>query len=303
MFTCADATNLVRLRHCRASQAATRLARRCGALAIVMLVAVPAARGATLSSLLSGGSLTVGAAQFTNWQLTSLDATAATQPNLALITVDPLAGNLLLPGLRFSGNGQWATTAINTVDMTVSFHVQATSGSSSFTGQQLTMTGAAFGPSGGIIAITNEAIAGDGADLGAVIAFANVTGNALQFSDAKSLGPRLSFTAYLNILVTGAGALDQVDLSAFEMRLTQIGPTLLQGDFNGDNRVDGGDFLQWQRGQSPMPKSTSDLDLWKQDYGLSIAVVPVATTVPEPPAALLAVAAMLATRRRGRRNR
>jgi len=39
------------------------------------------------------------------------------------------------------------------------------------------------------------------------------------------------------------------------------------GDFNGDGIVDGADFLNWQRGESPYPLSQSDLADWEANYG------------------------------------
>jgi hypothetical protein len=73
----------------------------------------------------------------------------------------------------------------------------------------------------------------------------------------------------------------------------------LAGDFNGDNKVDGADFLVWQRGGSPAPLSTTDLNAWKANFGT--AGTPPIAAVPEPASfamAGLAVAALAAARRR-----
>ncbi|MBN2559922.1 MAG: hypothetical protein JXQ75_03205, partial [Phycisphaerae bacterium] len=69
----------------------------------------------------------------------------------------------------------------------------------------------------------------------------------------------------------------------------------LPGDFDGDGDVDGADFLMWQRGESPSPLSTSDLDDWKANFG----TIPSAGTtntlaVPEPAALFLLMLAMAA---------
>jgi hypothetical protein len=55
--------------------------------------------------------------------------------------------------------------------------------------------------------------------------------------------------------------------------------TTTPGDFNGDTRVNGLDFLAWQRGQSPNPRSAGDLADWQANYGAgSLSAV----SVPEP---------------------
>jgi hypothetical protein len=41
------------------------------------------------------------------------------------------------------------------------------------------------------------------------------------------------------------------------------------GDFDGDGDVDGRDFLEWQRGDSPTPLSATDLADWQNNYGTS----------------------------------
>ena len=39
------------------------------------------------------------------------------------------------------------------------------------------------------------------------------------------------------------------------------------GYFDGDRDVDGNDFLTWQRGESPIPLSQSDLEVWQANFG------------------------------------
>lgn len=47
----------------------------------------------------------------------------------------------------------------------------------------------------------------------------------------------------------------------------------LPGDFTEDGFSNGKDFLEWQRGGSPMPLSTSDLAEWKTNFGLAVATL------------------------------
>ncbi|HMP08518.1 MAG TPA: hypothetical protein PJ982_19390 [Lacipirellulaceae bacterium] len=76
------------------------------------------------------------------------------------------------------------------------------------------------------------------------------------------------------------------------------------GDFDGNGRVDGADFLTWQRGLGSA-YNAADLTAWRNNYGAggaAAAVGAAAHAVPEPAAAsmAIAVAAALATTRRRR---
>jgi hypothetical protein len=59
------------------------------------------------------------------------------------------------------------------------------------------------------------------------------------------------------------------------------------GDFDGNGRVDGHDFLRWQRGSSPNPLSSGDLAIWRANFGAGAAGAATAA-VPEPAAAGMA---------------
>jgi hypothetical protein len=83
------------------------------------------------------------------------------------------------------------------------------------------------------------------------------------------------------------------DGTKFVFGVETVGGGGLDGDFNGDEVVDGADFLVWQRGGSPNPLSTGDLDLWKANYGQT-AAAPAVGSVPEPSAALLAMGGVAA---------
>jgi hypothetical protein len=82
--------------------------------------------------------------------------------------------------------------------------------------------------------------------------------------------------------------------------VTSPGGGGLDGDFNDDDVVDGADFLVWQRGGSPNPLSSGDLDLWKANFGQTAAAASVGS-VPEPATLALlgmGVAALAAVRKR-----
>ncbi len=63
----------------------------------------------------------------------------------------------------------------------------------------------------------------------------------------------------------------------------------LPGDIAGD--VDGFDFLEWQRGESPKPLSQSDLADWEANYGTVAPLVAASAAVPEPSSMFLILAA------------
>lgn len=61
------------------------------------------------------------------------------------------------------------------------------------------------------------------------------------------------------------------------------------GDFEGDGVVGGGDFLTWQRGESPDPLAPSRLAEWQQHYAQSNELA-ASQTVPEAASVLLLIA-------------
>ena len=56
----------------------------------------------------------------------------------------------------------------------------------------------------------------------------------------------------------------------------------IPGDFDSNDRVDGLDFLKWQRGESPIPSSQSDLSDWRAYYGFGGTLTGSVGVVPEP---------------------
>lgn len=75
----------------------------------------------------------------------------------------------------------------------------------------------------------------------------------------------------------------------------------IPGDFDGNTRVDGNDFLRWQRGGSPTPNSTTDLNDWRTHYGTGGAT-PTIAAVPEPAALKLLILAIVSGWRLAKRR-
>ncbi|HVT27172.1 MAG TPA: hypothetical protein VHE81_04070, partial [Lacipirellulaceae bacterium] len=51
---------------------------------------------------------------------------------------------------------------------------------------------------------------------------------------------------------------------------TPFSPSL-DGDFNGDNKVDAADYVIWRKGGSPNPNSAGDYNLWRTHFGETAA--------------------------------
>ena len=73
------------------------------------------------------------------------------------------------------------------------------------------------------------------------------------------------------------------------------------GNFNNDTKVDGADFLVWQRGFGA-PYGPADLTAWRNNYGAGVPATAAAGAIPEPASASLALgllaAAWLGVRKR-----
>jgi hypothetical protein len=264
------------------------------------------ASAATLTELFAGASIDAGNARFSNWQLLSLDASAAVAPNLSLVTVTPLASDLANPGLQFAGGGQLGAIGLNNLGLTFRYRVQAIGAMpTSFAGHSLAMTGITFGGDGGLGLITQDSLDLGSAALGSTVALADHVNEFFQFNSATAHAPHLNLTVNVDILLQGTETTDTIALTAFTQRFAQTGPTTLAGDFNQDKKVDGGDFLAWQRGQSPTPLSAADLATWRTNFGANLYATPMAapalTATPEPTTGsllMVAAAAIAGGRRR-----
>jgi hypothetical protein len=269
-----------------------RTARIFVASMLALAAAAPAA-GATLDALLAGGSIDAANARFRDWELVTLDATAAA-PLLSQITVNALANDPLQPGIQLLGNGQLATTGLNAIDLVLRYRVEAIGGSASFTGQSLSMTGVTFGGASEITTISNDAMTALGSPLSSAVAIADHQSSLLHLTDASTFTPRLGVVNTTEIFLQGLAGGDSINLASFTLRFVQTGSTTLAGDFNNDKTVDGADFMRWQRGQSPRPLSAADLAEWRTNYGQSIAATPAVAPVAEPSSWAALVSAALA---------
>jgi T5SS/PEP-CTERM-associated repeat protein len=93
-----------------------------------------------------------------------------------------------------------------------------------------------------------------------------------QFSDLSEGGLVGNF-AGTNLLITYLGG-DGNDVTLL---------SALPGDFDVDGDVDGFDFLNWQRGESPDPLNQSDLDDWQDNFRTVTSLITTASAkVPEP---------------------
>jgi hypothetical protein len=240
------------------------------------------ASAATLQGLFGGATLTVGNARFDNWQLLSADHTSGAAFDFSLMSMSAIGSDPSNPGLQFGSGGQLAVNGINAADLTFRYQVHAIGASNSFAAHSLNMTGVTFAGPGGIATISQEVTTIDGVDLGPAVTLADNVADVFEFADAQAIAPHLNLQVTVNVFVTGLVAADAINFTAFTQRFAQTGPTTLPGDFNNDKKVDGADFLRWQRGLSPSPLSQGDLTIWKNNFGQSILATPTATAVPEP---------------------
>jgi len=79
---------------------------------------------------------------------------------------------------------------------------------------------------------------------------------------------------------------------------------VVDGDFDGDDDVDGFDFLTWQRGFTGIPQDITDLADWEANFGTPAPLIAASTVgaVPEPSSlALLLLGSVGIASRRSRK--
>lgn len=90
---------------------------------------------------------------------------------------------------------------------------------------------------------------------------------------------RIAFANALADIGSGNGAsITLVDLIG-TVEGDIVGPT---GDYDGDEDVDGADFLAWQRGESPNGATAGDLQAWQDNYGQGTTALSSVSAIPEP---------------------
>lgn len=125
------------------------------------------------------------------------------------------------------------------------------------------------------------------------MALPSTTLQALQFTGVASA---LSTTNLAQYALT-AGAATFINNAGTSFTL--VAPEPPSADFDGDGDIDGNDFLKWQRGESPNPFTSADLELWQEQYDTPPPFAAV-VAVPEPVSLMLllsVLAAVLGTQR------
>jgi hypothetical protein len=309
---CAAQPNPQSLHHTADSRRATPCRFAFGRAVLILITYSPAlttipqtACAATLQELFNGASLDVGYSRFSHWQLISSDSTAAV-PNLAQITVDPLAADPLNPGLQFTANGQLSTSGINSIDLVFRFRVDRLASGNTFTGHTLELTGITFGGNGGIAFVSDE-IVGSSGDLGSAVAIADQETDFIQLQSAATFAPKYQLFVATNIFLNGLSSGDAINLATFTQRFAQNGPPGVSGDYNQNGSVDAADYIIWRKNvgtTNALPNDnlggtigTAHYNQWRNQFGQVVgsgSVALASTSIPEPASLLMLVAGMAA---------
>ena len=212
------------------------------------------AAGATLQQLFNGGSIDVGNSHFSDWELISLNSTAAVTPDLSQFAVVPLANDPSNPGLQFDANGQLSISGVNAIDLAFKFRVDALAGGKALTNHALELTGISFDSNGGLANISDEVTDSSGADLGPTLVIADKESNFTQSLDAADFASQSRVFVVTNIFISGLSAADAINLASFTQSFAQTGPSIspITADFDEDGDVDAADLAVW-RGAFAVP--------------------------------------------------
>jgi hypothetical protein len=119
------------------------------------------------------------------------------------------------------------------------------------------------------------------------------TGMQLDVDNGTGVDLRTISTLYFN-------SINDVGQVAFAAHFTDglqgffVSNAVASADYDRDGDVDGRDFLVWQRGGSPAPRSAGNLALWREQYAAASGELTSAVQVPEPGIGVLMVFALLA---------
>ncbi len=273
------------------------------------------AAAATLQELLDGGSIIVGNARFSDWEVDSLTSTAE-NPHLAEITVVPLLNDLANPGLLFAANGQLTVSGVNAIDLMFTYRVQALSAGNAFTNHALALTGVNFGGNGGLAFVSDDLRDDSGGDLEPTLVIDDKASNFAQRRDMSEFAPQAELSVTSNVFISGLSATDMINLTSFTQRFAQTGPVFAAGDFDEDGDVDAADLAKWKAGYGATGDAThlqgdadgdrdvdgADLLIWQRELGGGGPSVSTSASVPEPvspPLFLLAVISLSLRRQLG----
>lgn len=176
-------------------------------------------QGAMLQDLLNGGALDVGDARFSDWQLVSFDATAAT-PDLSLIEVIGLAGDPENPAVRFDANGQLAVAGFNSLDLAFRYRVSPLPGGAAFAGHRLELANPAG--NGGIALVSSEALDLADGDLGPAVTIADFGSNFFQLNADAAFAPQPGISVVTNVFLTGLSSAHTASIGSFTQRFAQV---------------------------------------------------------------------------------
>jgi hypothetical protein len=217
-----------------------------GACLVAAGMTARAATGTTLQDLFNGGSINVGNSQFSDWQLTSLDSTAAVNSLLSQIVVNPLGSDPSNPSLQFVANGQLSTSGINSIDLTFAFRIHAIPGGNAFNNHSLALPEIRFGGNSGLGFVSDEVTDSSDDDLGPALVIADMGSNFSQLNDTLDFAPQSAVFVSTNIFVRGLSPADAISLTSFTLGFSQTGPAILPGDYNQDGIVDTSDYVVWR---------------------------------------------------------
>lgn len=255
--------------------------------------------GATLSSLLLGGTLDVANARFSQWQVLEADATSGTI-DFAQIQVNPFVTSTSLPGIQFLPGTQLSISGINAIDLVLRYRVDALPGTSSFTSQTAELTSLTFGGASEIAYLSSEMSDGVAADLGSTVVYADNGADVVQLVDTQAFAAKSRLFVTTNVFVTGMAVGDQATIGSFVQRFAQNGAAGKPGDYNQNGAVDAADYTVWRdkvgAAAGTLPNDTAggvigaaQYNLWKVSFGVagvgagSGAQGPAtATAIPEP---------------------
>lgn len=202
-------------------------------------------------------------------------------------------GNATSPTLEIDGG---FGTSFPVLDVLVDFPLAGIPAGATITSAKLKLDAIS---SSGTVTVQTLGYAGDGiaalADESAITTLiGSKTGTVSSTQDVEMalnvdyINSLLGDATHLGLRLKSGSTGPYVQIAASE-HATGKAPTLvleysvgLPGDFDESGVVNGNDFLVWQRGGSPAPHSTIDLNAWKANFGQSSAAGSASTAVPEP---------------------